>query len=180
MAHTYLALLRGINVGGRNVIRMADLRALLEELGYAEVRTYIQSGNVLFAAEDGDSQSAQARLQADLQRHVVADARVVVYDRDEYCRIVEQAPEGFGEDPDGYKYDVMYWLEDGWDAENLRAKIVREGVDQIYPAEGAVFFRRDARLLSKSKLSKIASLPEYQAVTIRNWNTTLRLLEMMS
>ena len=62
----YIALLRGINVGGNNIIRMADLKQSFEELGFSEVTTYIQSGNVLFNSSEGDKQLLTGKIEAHL------------------------------------------------------------------------------------------------------------------
>ena len=63
---TYVALLRGINVGGRSLVPMAELRALFTSLGLADVQTYIQSGNVVFTAGGGEEEELAARIEAAL------------------------------------------------------------------------------------------------------------------
>ena len=106
--NSYLALLRGINVGGKNRLKMADLRACFEAMGFERVRTYIQSGNVLLVANE----ARQAQLAAQIEEGLLAtfgyELPVVVRSHEELKNVVAQAPEGFGEDPDAYRYDVIF------------------------------------------------------------------------
>jgi uncharacterized protein (DUF1697 family) len=90
---THIALLRGINLGGRNKVAMADLRRVVGSLGHTEVATYIQSGNVVFTPAAGGTPAA---LAAELER-AISDAldvspRVVVLTRDELARVVRDNP----------------------------------------------------------------------------------------
>src|SRR5690242_6341632 len=107
MARTrFLALLRGINVGGRNKVPMADLRTAIEDAGHTDVTTYIQSGNVLFR-----SSTPRAALEADIER--VLERRfgfpivVVVRSHAQLRSIVERAPANFGKEPARYHSDVI-------------------------------------------------------------------------
>src|SRR5690349_17208949 len=97
----YLALLRGINVGGRNVIKMADLRACFEKNGFSDVATYIQSGNVLFGADDGSVARLSARVEGMLSDAFGYQASVVLRSRAQMHATVHGAPRGFGGDPGG-------------------------------------------------------------------------------
>jgi uncharacterized protein (DUF1697 family) len=95
---THVALLRGINLGGRNKVAMADLRAVVESLGHTDVATYIQSGNVIFTAKGGAGWAGRgtAALAAELERAVAAGtgvaARVIVLSRAELARVVRDNP----------------------------------------------------------------------------------------
>jgi len=93
---TFVALLRAVNVGGRNRIAMTDLREVVESLGHAQVATYIQSGNVVFAAEAGleptDQDELARALRAAIGERLRLDIGVVVRDRASLARIVEAVP----------------------------------------------------------------------------------------
>src|SRR5687768_17987048 len=95
----YVALLRAINVGGKNPIRMADLKACFEEHGFERVATYIQSGNVVFNA----ARSSPTQLTVDIENMLAARfdyaASIVLRSRRQMRAIVDHAPAGFGEDP---------------------------------------------------------------------------------
>jgi uncharacterized protein (DUF1697 family) len=94
----YLALLRGINVGGQNVVKMAGLRLAFEELGFADVGTYIQSGNVLFRAPREKRDQLSARIESGLTSGLRHAVRCDLLTHSELGRVVEGAPRGFGAD----------------------------------------------------------------------------------
>jgi uncharacterized protein (DUF1697 family) len=171
----YVALLRGINVGGSNPIRMADLRACFEQHGFERVATYIQSGNVVFDAPP----TPAAELAGTLERMISAAfpyrASVVVRSRDQMRAVVRGAPEGFGSDPDIYRYDVIF-LKPPLTARSAMASVsTRPGVDAAHPGRGVLYFSRLAARAGQSRLSSIVGSPIYPSITIRNWNTTTRL-----
>jgi uncharacterized protein (DUF1697 family) len=89
---THLALLRGINIGPRNRVAMPALRELVESLGHTEVATYIQSGNVVFAAADGDEQALASELERAIEARLGVPTRVVVLSRRQLARVVRENP----------------------------------------------------------------------------------------
>ena len=173
----YLALLRGINVGGRNLIKMADLRACFEKNGFENVASYIQSGNVLFSAPASGKLVAQA--EAMLSETFGYEASVVVLSHKQLRAIVEGVPKGFGTDPAGYRYDVIFLKEPLKAKDAIESVAVAPGVDEVQIGAGALYFSRLVSQAGRSRLSKIVSSPIYPSVTIRNWNTTTRLLAML-
>jgi uncharacterized protein (DUF1697 family) len=174
----YVALLRGINVGGNNLIRMADLRACLEAGGFDDVRTYIQSGNLVFTAS-GSSATLTERLERTLSAGFGYEATVAVRSARQFRAIVDAAPEGFGADRERYRSDVIFLMPPLTPARAIADVPTREGVDRAWTGPGVLYFERLAARASQSRLSKIASLPIYRSLTIRNWATTCRLLEML-
>jgi uncharacterized protein (DUF1697 family) len=179
MGTTHLALLRGINVGGRNRILMADLRACFESAGYENVRTYIQSGNVIFGGGGDDRAGLTRAIEAMLADAFDYRATIALRDLAEMRAVVDGAPNGFGHEPDAFRYDVLFLLPtlDARDA--LAALTLREGVDAAWSGPAVVYSRRLIERASQSGLSRIASHPFYQQMTIRNWNTTVKLRSMM-
>jgi len=89
---THVALLRGINLGPRNRIAMPALRDVVESLGHTEVQTYIQSGNVVFTAANGDEQSLATGLERAIEGRLGVRTRVVVLSRRQLERVVRQNP----------------------------------------------------------------------------------------
>jgi uncharacterized protein (DUF1697 family) len=174
----YVALLRGINVGGNNPIRMADLRACLEADGFDDVRTYIQSGNVLFTAS-GSAATLTARLERALSKEFGYEATVAVRSARQLRAIVDAAPEGFGVDRERYRSDVIFLMPPLTPGRAIADVPTREGVDRAWTGPGVLYFDRLASRASQSRLSKIVSLPIYHSLTIRNWATTCKLLEMV-
>ena len=89
---TYVSLLRGVNVGGNKKVRMADLKALYESLGFNAVTTYVQSGNVIFDAASTDSAGLIARMEAAIAAHFGFDVTVLLCTADDLRRVLENNP----------------------------------------------------------------------------------------
>ncbi|MFT3914912.1 MAG: DUF1697 domain-containing protein [Anaeromyxobacteraceae bacterium] len=172
----FVALLRGINVGGRNLIRMTALKACFEAQGFGRVETFIQSGNVLFDAT-GSGRALAPGIERALSEAFGYAASVVVRSRAELERVVAAAPRGFGAAT--HRCDVVF-LKAPLDARTaLRHVKVREGVDEVHAGPGVLYFSRVAKLAASSQLVRIVQTPIYPSVTIRNWNTTTRLLALL-
>ena len=107
----HVALLRGINVGGNNIIKMADLRAGFEAMGFGDVETYIQSGNVVFSSKPATKATLTTRIEKTLSEAFGYASVVVLVSSKELERVVAQVPGGFGKQPDRYRYDVMFVRE---------------------------------------------------------------------
>lgn len=175
----YLVLLRGINVGGKNIIKMADLKAGFEEMGFANVRTYIQSGNVLIESAEKDKTILTTKIEKGLSKRFDFLARVVVVSQKELAAIIQSAPVDFGQDDEKFRYDVIFLKEPLTPKQAMKSVSVREGVDTADAGKQALYFSRLISRASQSHLTKIIGLPVYQNMTIRNWNTTTKLLAMM-
>jgi uncharacterized protein (DUF1697 family) len=173
-------LLRGINVGGRNKVPMAPLRAMLEELGYSDVSTYIASGNILLRSEQ-PAATIKERIEAALPRAFTLDSELVavlVLSHDQLRAVVERKPEGFGEQPDTYHSDAIFLM--GIDAATaLTAFDPRPDVDRVWPGDGVVYSQRLSAERTKSRLGKIVASPLYRSMTIRSWTTSLALLALL-
>lgn len=175
----YLALLRGINVGGKNIIPMSGLRACLEALGYQNVRTYIQSGNVIFEADAKDKATLTAEIERALSAAFGYEARVVVRSQNEMEQIVTAAPEGFGSQPALYRYDVIFLKEPLTAAKAMKELKINEGVDQAFAGPQVLYFSRLFSRITQSHLTRLNTLAIYQSITVRNWGTTTKLVELM-
>lgn len=175
----YVALIRGINVGGNHLIKMAELKDCFEELGLRDVQTYIQSGNVLFT-----STAAPARLCTRIETAIETAFRcrtsVVIRSAAQMRTIVERAPRGFGTDPRKYRYDVLFLKEPLTAKAALEQVPTQDGVDDVRAGRGVLYFSRLVSKASQSRLSRLVSLPVYKRLTIRNWNTTTQLSTLSS
>ena len=179
MDTTYVALLRGINVGGRNRILMADLRACFERAGYDGVRTYIQSGNVVFRSRERDREELRGSIESMLADAFDYEATVELRDRAELQAVIDAAPAGFGSDRETHRYDVLFLLPPLKADEALGALTLKDGIDAAWTGPSVVYCTRVAALASRSGLSRIASHPFYRRMTIRNWNTSTKLRALM-
>jgi len=175
----YVALLRGINVGGRNRIPMAELRACVEAGGFDDVVTYIQSGNVLFRSQDTGAAALAARLERLLADAFDYEASVVLRTHAQMRAVVRGAPQGFGADPSGFRSDVIFLKAPLTAATALRDLPTKPGVDEAHGRRGVLYVSRVASRATQSRVGQVAALPMYRNMTIRNWRTTTTLLEML-
>ncbi|HEY0712435.1 MAG TPA: DUF1697 domain-containing protein [Polyangia bacterium] len=177
-ATEYVALLRGINVGGKNLIKMTALKACFEAQGFADVKTYIQSGNVLFKA-GGEAAKLTRSIEKALAAAFGYAATVVVRSRKELKQIVSRAPTGFGEDPAKYRYDVLFLMAPLTAKAALAAVPAKAGVDAVTAGKDVLYYSRLVSKATQSQLSRVVGMPIYKQMTIRNWNTTSKLLQLM-
>lgn len=175
----YVALLRGINVGGKNLVKMTALKACFEEHEFRDVVTYIQSGNVVFTAS-GANAAIVTRVEAALVGTFGFPIPVVIKSQKDLQQIVDGAPKGFGSAPAKYRYDVLF-LKPHLSAKHaLDAVPAKDGVDEKHAGTGVLYFRRLISKATQSRLSRVVGLPIYKDLTIRNWATTTKLLALMS
>ena len=175
----YVALLRGINVGGNHLIKMADLKACFEAQRLRDVATYIQSGQVVFTATGQPAEIAR-RLEAAVLARFDCRTSVMLRSRKEMEQIVAGAPKGFGTQPEKYRYDVVF-LNPPLTAEAALEKVApKPGVDEVRAGAGVLYFSRLISKASQSRLPRVASMPIYKSMTIRNWRTTTTLLQMLT
>jgi uncharacterized protein (DUF1697 family) len=178
MSDRYVALLRGINVGGKNLIPMAGLREAFTEAGARDVTSYIQSGNVLFEGDD-DGDAWVRRLEQALAKRFDYHGRVTLRSDGQLRDIVASAPRGFGEDPATYRSDVLFLLGPSTATEVAAQIRTRDGVDTMDIGPGVIYHQRLIARATQSLLSKVIGTPVYQEMTIRNWRTTTTLLRML-
>jgi uncharacterized protein (DUF1697 family) len=175
MKTRYLALLRGINVGGNNIIKMVDLKACFDEMGFENVATYIQSGNVLFDSNETNQLHLTLQIEQALSEHFEYNSKIILITQLDLINLVNNAPEGFGADPEAFRYDVIF-LKPPLAANEALSKIkTKEGVDFVMPGEGVLYFSRLSSLSSQSQMTKMIGTAIYKQMTIRNWNTSSKL-----
>jgi uncharacterized protein (DUF1697 family) len=176
----YVALLRGINVGGKNAIPMPALKACFEDAGFANVATYIQSGNVVFDSPSSSQAELTRRVEGILRKAFGDyDASVVVRSRSQMRAVVDRAPKGFGTEPAKFRYDVVFLKAPLTAKSAIKDVSTKEGVDRIWAGTGVLYMSRLDSRATQSRLNRVASLPIYKNMTIRNWNTTTKLRELV-
>jgi uncharacterized protein (DUF1697 family) len=175
----YLALLRGINVGGNNIIKMAILKECFESMGLNNVKTYIQSGNVIFQSDNNNIKELTQKIETELSTQFNYKSKIVLVTRNQIEAVVEKAPQGFGEKPDEYRYDVLFLKEPLTATEAMKSISIREGVDQVFQGDDVIYFSRLISKAGQSYLNQIIKHEIYKSMTIRNWNTTTKLFSMM-
>ena len=177
---SYVILLRGINVGGKNKVPMAALKLCLEALGFTNVSTYIASGNVILESDE-ERKDIKARIERALLKNFKLDSeliKVLVLSQSQLEKVINNKPKGFGEQPDTYYSDAIFLI----DIDSAQAMSVfnpRDGVDKVWPGNGVIYSQRLSALRTKSRLSTIMGTPAYKSMTIRSWNTATQLLALL-
>ena len=173
-------LLRGINVGGKNKVPMKELRTCLEKLGFANITTYIASGNVILESEKS-AEKVKSIIEKALPDTFKLDSeliKVLVMTKSQLKSVIDKKPKGFGESPEKYHSDAIFMM----DIDPHEAMLVfspKEGIDMVWEGSGVIYSQRLSAQRTKSRLSKIVGTTAYKSMTIRNWNTTMKLLEML-
>lgn len=175
----YVALLRGINVGGNNLIKMGPLKACFEKQGFDDVATYIASGNVLFSASATGAAKLAIGIEAALAAAFNYKASVVLRSEKEMRAIIAGAPAGFGTQPQTYRYDVIFLKAPLTAATAIEDVPRAPGVDQAVAGPGVLYFSRLIAKATASRLAKIVAMPMYKNMTIRNWNTTTKVAQLL-
>ena len=188
---THVALLRGINVGGRNKVPMADLREVTASLGHTGVTTYIQSGNVLFSTAETDTAKLAAALEAAIGERFGIWASVVVLSRDELAEVLASNP--YHDEPNPKLVHVVFLNAEppqdvlGRIAAAESAVAAKGSRDTVHAAGPALFLHTPDGFGTSEvaqTLFRIISPPAKQkkqpdlAATARNWATATKLLSL--
>jgi uncharacterized protein (DUF1697 family) len=175
----YLALLRGVNVGGNHVIKMSGLKSCFESMGFSAVATYIQSGNVVFRTNKGDAERMERVIEAGILETFRCTVPIVLVSHPQLKTIVQAAPRAFGSDPARYRYDVIFVKKPLTAISAIKQIPVKDGVDRVYGGSRVLYYSRLIAKATQSHLARVISLPMYQHMTIRNWNTITKLLALL-
>ncbi len=174
----YIALLRGINIGGRNIILKDDLRDCFESLGCQGVRTYIQSGNVLFRSKMTDPEALTAVIEKGLSARFAYEATVALLSMDQYQAAVLSAPVEWGKIAarNHYAAFTLDCICPQKVLESLPAP--KRRIEQVSAGRYALFWSVSKTMQSKATISKLAAAPMYQKLTMRTHNTVYKLLDL--
>jgi uncharacterized protein (DUF1697 family) len=173
----YVDLLRGINVGGNNKVAMADLKDIVARIGGKDVRTYINSGNVIFdhagRSPAGVAQKVEQAIADDLGLQI----RVLVLKASELARITGKIPGSWSNDKT-MRSDVVFLWDDVDTPGVIDELPIRDGIDEVTYVPGALLWRIDTADRNKSGKGKLVGSAIYRSMTIRNVNTVRKLAEL--
>jgi uncharacterized protein (DUF1697 family) len=174
--NTYIALFRGINVGGKNPLPMKELVALLEDLGARNIKTCIQSGNAVFRSAEMNISQLSGKITVEIKKRRGFDAYVLVLGLDEIEKAIEENPFPEAEtDPGALHLGFLAFAPENPDLKKL-ASLKKES-ERFHLSEG-VFYLHAPEGVGKSKLSasveKLLGVP----MTDRNWRTVCKIREM--
>ena len=173
----YVSFLRAINVGGNSIVSMAALKDTYESLGFADVRTYINSGNLIFASAESDPNKLTAKIEKALEKSTGLPIKVVVLTHSALQKIVDAIPSGWVDDSSMRCYVMLLWKE--VDDRKILAELpMAPGIDEVKYTPGAVIWRVDRKNIRKSKMNRIIGTPVYKKMSMRSANTMRKLSEL--
>lgn len=174
----YVALLRGINVGGNNPVEMKKLKTSFESIGFRNVVTYINSGNIVFEEKQEDRDVIARKAEAAIKRDFQLDVKVLVRNFDEFETICRELPPEWVKN-EMMRTDVMF-LWEKYDSPEVMDKLKLSPVDNVKYLPGAVLWNVEGKDYSKSSMIKLVGTDLYRNMTIRNVNTVRKIFQIMT
>ena len=175
---SHVALLRGINVGGAHIVEMGILKREFEGMGFAMVRTYINSGNVVFRAVAPDREALRERIERTLAGVLGDRIPVLVRSRREIEDTIAHVPPVF-DDP-AWKHNVIF-LSPEIDSPDLLARFTpKPGIEVNSWHPGVLFWSARWDAGTRAIMYRLSSRPEYQAMTVRSVGTVRKVLDLMT
>jgi uncharacterized protein (DUF1697 family) len=174
----YIALLRGVNVGGKNQILMPELKKAFENADFMDVSTYINSGNILFSADEVDAVALQQKCRQTVFDAFRLDISIAVLSATELCEALDHAPMWWNTNP-ASKHNAIFVIAPA----DVSAVIESVGehkpeYEQVFHYGRVIFWSAPLETFSRTRWSKIVSTPAYGNVTIRNANTAKKLAQL--
>ncbi|WP_071395026.1 DUF1697 domain-containing protein [Bacillus tuaregi] len=174
----YVALLRGINVGGKNKIDMKLLKQMFERVGMQDVVTYINTGNIIFFNKEHSKAELASMLEEAICKGFGLKIKVVIRSVDEVKVIIRAIPETWKNDKE-MSSDVMFLWDEIDDETVLESLVIKQEIDTVTYVPGAILWSVDKKNVTRSGKSKIIGSKIYKQVTVRNVNTARKIYEMM-
>lgn len=176
----YIALLRGINISGKNKVPMAELRKCFETLDFMEVKTCLNSGNVIFSCKDTDAAELVNRIERMIQHQFSLNIPVFVIPQEELADILRHAPDWWGTENQEI-YDNLIFILPPATFPDVYYEIgaPKVGLEQIQEYQSVVFWSFSRKEYQKTNWwPKTASVPIGSKLTIRTANTVCKIVEM--
>ncbi|HWT40298.1 MAG TPA: DUF1697 domain-containing protein [Dongiaceae bacterium] len=171
----YVGLLRGINVGGNRKVPMPELRALFESLGFTNVSTYVNSGNVIFESE---TVPEAAFIETQLEEKFGFPIDILILSSEIIQAIAEAIPDTWQNNTTTEKSDVVFLFDDVNEAAFIERIGYRPEFETLQYVNYALLSHLDRKYQTKSCLLRLVGTPLYKQVTIRNVNTARKLAEL--
>ncbi len=174
----YVALLRGINVGGNNRVEMSRLKKILEQLGYHDVSTYINSGNAFFKTPESDSRKIEMNIERAIEKEFDLVLNVVVRSLSDIQQLMQSIPDSWNKDSNK-KFNIIF-LRHNIDNQAILSNFSpKEALEEVFYCPGALLWSANTSDLTKTEMIKLAKSSLYKHMTIRNLNTTRKIHEIM-
>ena len=175
----YVLLLRGINVGGKNKVAMSDLKNMISKLGYENVITYINSGNIIFDAND-NKEIVRVKISHMLETFPFSINKVILT-QEEYLDEISNLPEWWSEEL--FRRDVLFYSDEvDYSVMKERIKMMPLNDEMVHFGKRAVFWGKcnEKNYLSTSYHKLLMKESFYKSITIRNAKTFEKIIELLT
>lgn len=174
----YIVLLRGINVGGKNKVSMNDLKTCFNNAGFLNAMTYINSGNVIFTSEEKSTIKLAEKCKEIIHKQFGFPINLALIDVKTLQAALEHVPAWWDNDPNS-KHNAMFVIQPATAEEVIKeAGQIKPEYEHLYAYKEIIFWSAPLKTYSLTQWSKIVGTKAYQSITIRNANTTKKLLEL--
>ncbi len=174
----YLALLRGINVGGKHKVEMKKLREVAEKLGFTVVSSYINSGNLIFECAETDTEKLAIKLERAIEKAFGFAVPTLVRDQKSMLALTKKLPNEWTNDAE-QKTDILFVWSDFDHKATIGILKPVAGIDELIYVSGALVWHIERADYSKSAMNNLIKTPVYKKMTARNINTVRKLAELM-
>lgn len=173
----YIALLRGINVGGNNKIIMRQLKEAFRQAGFTDAQTYINSGNVIFSSNDSE-EALQAVCEALILEQFGLRISVAIISAEELSDALDHAPEWWNIS-NGAKNNAIFVIQPAT-AENICTEVgkIKPEYEKVAYYGKVIFWSAPMETFSRTRWSKVSGTKTYQNITIRNATTAIKLAQL--
>ena len=174
----YIALLRGVNVGGKNTVSMALLKKIFEDMGLSDVKTYINSGNIIFSCIKTDERELQEKCQCAIEKELILAIPVAIILSKDLALALAHAP-AWWDDSSESKHIAIFVIAPA-DAKTLVEQIgaIKPEYEKLAHYGQVIFWSAPIKTFSRTKWSKVIATTAYSNITIRNARTAKKLLQL--
>ena len=174
----FVALLRGVNVGGNNMISMKSLKESFEAMGFTNVSTYINSGNIIFQSKEDDPRKLEKKIEQMLSSDYQLESKVVLRSLPEMEKLLKALPQNWGDNSD-WRFNVIF-LRHSIDSEKILDELpANSDIEEVLYRPGTLLWSVQASEANRSKFVKLSTRKSFKDMTVRNLNTTRKLYELM-
>lgn len=173
----YLALLRGINVGGNKKVEMSRLKKVFEDLGFQNVSTYINSGNVIFDSANTNQSTLVSKIEEGIAKAFGFSVPVIIKTAKYIQDLAKAVPASWNNDSD-QRTEILFLWEKFDSKEAIKQIKTNPDVDELIYLPGAIVWHLDKKHLTKSGMHKFIGTEVYKNMTARNINTLRKLSQI--
>jgi len=174
----YIILLRGINVGGKNKVSMKELKELMEKSGFQDVVTYINSGNIIFSSDNSDIEFLKRSCKALILEKFKLDISVMIIAAEDLIEALNNAPYWWDVDKES-KHNAIFVIPPiTMDEVFKEVGRIKPEYEKIGSFGKVIFWSSPSKTFSRTRMSKVVGKTLYNSITVRNANTTKKLMEL--